>query len=734
MKRLLLLLLPLLLAPALGLRAQTTATLLTGTVRDAKGLPLPGANVFLKGTFDGASTDSLGRFRFEAAQTTGTYVLQASLLGFLTTERPVVLSGAALRLDLTLKAEPHALGSVVVTAGAFEASDEKRSAALNTRDIQTTAGALADVAAAFNTLPGTTRVGEEGMLFVRGGAAHETRAYLDGLPVQNFYNGTTAGVPARGRFAPQLFRGTVFSTGGYSALYGQALAGVLLLNSTDLAEETKTGGSVSSVFVGASRTKRWARTSLEGNFDYTNLTPYVGLLPQNVTWNRAPQGGSGSLKLAHRTGQAGMLKAYANVNASGLTITQPSPEPAGRQTVDLLNRNAYLNTSFRSPLRRGWSVLTGLSLSHDLRDLRPDTLRLRQLEQALTARVVFTNDSVSPRFNLKLGAESVTQRFAQLYQPRADQPSVSLQRSFREQRAAAFVESDFQLTDRLAGRAGARAEYSALLGRWNAAPRLALAYQTGAHSSVSGAYGWFFQTPTNDLLVVQPRLGFERARHAVLTYQYAHDNRLLQLEAYHKTYAGLVRFDGRQPRRAAAYDNGGSGYARGLDLLWRDRKTVRNLEYYLSYGLLDTRRQARQDPAVAVPTFAARHNLAVVTKYWVPKLHTLVGATYSYGSPRRYHDPNQEGYNQAQLPAFRDVSLNASYLTRLRGHFTIVHLSVSNVLGLPQTFGYRYATQPDARGVYQRVAVTPVAPRMVFLGVFISINKQKPGDVNERPE
>ena len=34
-------------------------------------------------------------------------------------------------------------------------------------------------------------------------------------------------VPGRGRFSPFMFGGTVFSTGGYSAEYGQALSGVI---------------------------------------------------------------------------------------------------------------------------------------------------------------------------------------------------------------------------------------------------------------------------------------------------------------------------------------------------------------------------------------------------------------------------------------------------------------------------------------------------------------------------
>ncbi|WP_188558153.1 TonB-dependent receptor [Hymenobacter glacieicola] len=732
MKRLLLLAF-LLLAPALLLLAQPT-TILSGTVRDASGQPLPGANVFLKTTFDGATTDSLGRFRFET-QAAGSYVLQASLLGFVPVERPVGLSGPPVRLELVLKSTPHALGSVLITAGAFEASDEHRSAALNTRDIQTTAGALADVAAAFNTLPGTTRVGEDGMLFVRGGAASETKVYMDGLLVQNPYNATVAAVPARGRFSPSLFKGTVFSTGGYSAQYGQALSGVLLLNSTDLAPETQTGLSVSSLFVGASHVKRWARTSLDATVDYTNLTPYQRLLPQNVTWFQSPRGLTTSLGLRHHTGPAGMLKVYGRWSQQQFRIGQPSPEPAGRQTVGLRNGNGYLNATFRSPLRRGWSVQTGLGLSLDNQHLAPDTVRIGTREQAVVGRLVLINDSAAARWNVKIGAEVLVQNVQQQVQPSAALATVYTP-SFLEQRAAGFVESDFQLTDRLAGRLGARTEYSALLNRWNAAPRLALAYQTTKNSSVSGAYGRFYQSPDNALLLVQPRLRFEQATHSVLTYQYARDRQLLQAEAYYKTYRHLTRYDGQNARHPQAYDNGGTGYARGLDVLWRDRKTIKNLEYYLSYGFLDTKRQYRHDPVAAVPTFAARHSLSVVGKYWVQPLHTLFGATYSYGSPRRYHDLNdlEHGYNQGQLPSYQDLSLNASYITRLLGQYTILHLAATNVLGRPNVFGYRYAAQPDASGFYNRVALTPTAPRMLFVALFISINKQRALDLNERPE
>ena len=736
----------LLLSAAPAVRAQTTPAQqslshpathsLTGTVRDAAGRPLPGVNVFLKTTFDGASTDSLGRFSFRTDRAAGSAVLVVSFIGYVPQELPVTLGQGPISLpNIRLEENRAQLGDVVVTAGAFEASDEKRASVLKPLDIVTTAGALGDITGALNALPGTTRVGETGQLFVRGGAASETKQYLDGLPVQTPYGGTVPNVAARGRFSPFLFKGMVFSTGGYSAEYGQALSAVVALHSTDLAPETQTGVSLMSVGGSLSRTRRWARTSVAVSADYTNLAPYYNLVPQNLGWDRAPLALGGSLKLAHKVGAAGLFKLYATYGRQRLALRQPDANPefevAGRPTR-LANDNLYLNTTYRAPLRRGWSLNTGLALTQDENTLRPDVQTVHELDRSAVARAVLTNDSASTWFNLKMGLEGYAQRYRQQYQPIAD--AVPLARGVDEQRAAGFAESELVLAKRLAGRAGLRTEYSHLLGRWNAAPRLGLAYKTGPNSQLSAAWGWFYQTPTTDLLRVSHALQFERAEHYLLTYQHQVKDRTLRAEIYQKNYAQLTTFDRDQPFNPATYQNAGSGYARGLDVLFRDRTSIKMADYWVSYGFLDTRRQFRADPVLAVPTFAARHNLSVVGKYYVRQVHTQVGFTYSYGSGRRYHDPNLPGYNQRSLPSYQDLSLNVSYLTNLFGQFTIVYVSASNVLGRNNIYGYTYAGQPDVSGQLRSSAVTPPAPRMLFVGVFISINKTSKVDLDKRPD
>lgn len=724
-------------SPAAAPAASQAATLLSGTVLDAAGHPLPGANVFLKTTFDGATTDSLGRFSF-VTSATGTLPLIITLIGYEMQETPLALPGGPLVLPPRRLRESRAsLGNVVITGGAFEASDEKRAAAFKPLDILTTAGANADVAAALNTLPGTTRVGEEGKLFVRGGAASETRTYLDGLPVQSPYGGAVSGMPARGRFSPRLFKGVLFSTGGYSAEYGQALSAVVGLNSLDLDPETQTGISLLSVGGSLSRSQRWARTSASVNVDYTNLAPYYGLTSPGQRWEQAPQSQGGALRLAHRTGQYGMLKLYATYSRQQVATRQPDPEAAFAQTgrlIGLRNDNYYLNATYRTALRAGWSLNTGLALGREHNDVRPEPLQIDELDRTATARLVLTNDSASTWFNLKLGTETTVQRYNLRYQATAEAPVYTP--GFWEKRTAVFGESDLSLAPRLTGRVGLRGEYSALLRQASLAPRLALAWQLGASSQLSAIGGLYYQNPTNDLLRVQPRLGFERAAHYLLSYQLSTASRTLHAELYLKDYQHLVRYDYYNVLNASAYANTGRGYARGLDFFWRDRyQTFKKVDYWVSYGLLDTRRQYRNDLAPAVPTFATTHSLSLVGKYWFEKQHLQLSGTLSYGSPRAYYDPNQPGYNQGRTPSFQQLDLSLSYLTHLAGQFTVVHLAMTNVLVRNNLYGYRYAAAPDAgTGQYAGVPVHQLAPQMVVAALLISINKKTPGDTSVAPD
>ena len=56
-------------------------TSVSGIVTDAKGNPIEGANIYLEGTYDGASSDSEGKFSFETSET-GTQNLIVSMISY----------------------------------------------------------------------------------------------------------------------------------------------------------------------------------------------------------------------------------------------------------------------------------------------------------------------------------------------------------------------------------------------------------------------------------------------------------------------------------------------------------------------------------------------------------------------------------------------------------------------------------------------------------------------------
>ncbi|MBC7920253.1 MAG: carboxypeptidase-like regulatory domain-containing protein, partial [Ferruginibacter sp.] len=250
--------------PFTGINAQTVVS---GQVTDSKQLPLVGASVYLKGAYEGTATDTAGFFRFTTPQK-GVGTLVVSALGYETTERQVGLD-QPVSLRILLRESPSTtLREVVISAGVFEASDEKRGTVLKPLDIVTIAGAGADVFRALQVLPGTSRVGEQEGLFVRGGAASETKAIIDGLIVQNPFFSSVPNVSQRGRFSPFQFKGTALSTGGYSAQYGQALSSILVLNSTDLPARSAFNAGVNLAGVYGGYTQRWNRAARAGGVSY----------------------------------------------------------------------------------------------------------------------------------------------------------------------------------------------------------------------------------------------------------------------------------------------------------------------------------------------------------------------------------------------------------------------------------------------------------------------------------
>ena len=197
---------------------------ISGKVLGRNNKPLKDVSVTLKDTYDGATTDGTGNYKFETSEK-GSQTLIFSHPKFIEIEKSIQVEDKNLILNVELKESVSEIDAVVISAGSIEASDKKRATTLLTPiDVYTTAGANGQISSALETLPGVQKVGESEGLFVRGGTGTETKFFMDGNLVNNYFGNSVPGIKAMDRLNTSLFKGNVFSSGGYSAVYGQALS------------------------------------------------------------------------------------------------------------------------------------------------------------------------------------------------------------------------------------------------------------------------------------------------------------------------------------------------------------------------------------------------------------------------------------------------------------------------------------------------------------------------------
>ena len=686
-------------------------TTISGQVIDEKKRPIAAANVFIEGTYDGASTDDFGNFSF-VTNVDGTQTVVASSLTF-ETGKKIIDVKTAQKITIMLLESVNTLDVVTISAGNLNSGEKSRVSVLKPLDIVTTAGSNANIVSALQTLPGTNNVGESGRLFVRGGESDETQTYVDGLRVGQPYGASANNAPARGRFSPFLFSGANFSTGGYSAEFGDALSSVLLLPTKDAVDADKTEISIMTVGLGLGRTKKWNKSSLSFNTSYINLKPYQLLVPQRLDFNKPFQSASGEAVYRQELAN-GLLKIYAAFDGQSLDLNQEDVNLTQKIRFALNNNNLYFNASYKGNFGEKWQIFTGLSYGYAENKINFDINKVNNFEN--TSHFKFKlRKSFSDRFKLNFGVDYFNTRFN-------ENLNVAFRNGYKENIVASFAEADVFLSKRLAFKAGLRANNNGFVDRFSINPRFSLGYKIAKNSQFSLAYGEFTQAPNQNYLKYSNQFQFEKTSHYILNFQYSKEGQTLRLEAYFKDYRDLVKFNTNSAQFNSIYSNEGFGYAKGLELFWRDNKNIKNLEYWLSYSYIDSQRDYRNFPTQVTPNFVANHNVSLVTKYFINDWKSQVGFTASASSGRPYNNPNELKFMNGKTPFYQDLSFNWAYLLTSQ---KILYFSMTNVLGTNQVFGYQYANNPNGNGVFERREINPVASRFFFLGFFWTIAKDK---------
>ncbi len=696
-------------------------TTLEGTIRNFKGEAVPGANIYFDGTFDGTTSDTTGKFIL-TTPLIGERILIISFMGYESKRQVIELNKLPLTINITLKEIEKELGEVVITVSSFAAGDESKSAVLSTLDMATSSGGFGDITTAISSLPGTSNAGEEGGLMVRGGERYETATIIDGMGASDAFTAKMPNVPVRGRFSPMLFRGTVFSTGGYSAEYGQALSSVLLLNTIGMPKKDECFFMAHTSGLHFSVTKKWERTSFTTSTGYNDMSLLYKLVKPNILWQKAPVSISENMVFRQKIGRNGMLKAMGAYGYDNSAMYYRDLNRDKDLLYAMKNHNFFGVVTYKDKLGEKWILHSGITWGSDQVDMGIlDTARYEKHKTSSELKLGFSGP-LTRAIHLNVGSSLFIKKLDHAYISSGDEELFKA--DILSPIGALYAEAEIKLSKRISSRIGVRLETLSLSHETYLSPRLALACKLSKNSQVSLGYGQFYQQAQDDFLIYNSELKSENAEHLIANFQYGRNSRIFRVEAYYKMYDHLIKYDSLYAIEALSYNNDGDGYAQGIDLFFRDSKTIRNGDFWLSYSLMNSERNYRDHAVALTPSFLSRHNLSIAYKHYIELTDSYVSMGYNFSSGRPYIDPNISKVTQEQTEVFHDLGFSVFHFTEIFGKFTMLFAQVSNVFGSQQIYGYRYATSPDPSGLYRSDPILPVSKRFFLVGIHVSFTGQ----------
>ena len=719
----------------------TQGTIIHGTVNDESGEALPYVNVILEGTVIGAATDATGAFSFTTTET-GTRTVIASMIGYEPVSKVVeLIEGVTLELDFVLRETLINMEDAVVTASSYVTGMED-AATLQTLEVITTPGAAADILLAIKTFPGTAMVDEGAGLFVRGGDVNETVLHLDQATVIHpyKYESPTGGV--FGTIPPFLVDGTYFSSGGFSAKYGNALSGMLAMRSQNLPQVTSytvnlglaaASGSLDLPIVPGKLGIRFS-----GNRSFTGMMMQVNRLDDEFV--QTPEGWDGNLSMIYAYSPTGQFKFFnfGTYDQLGVHVDEPSFDAIYRgKSVSQLHNVQW------SDVRGAWYLQASASASRYRSNSEIGLIDIQQTDWSSKFRLDAEREPAEERYRILAGAEveQLVNHFTGILPSRddiLDPDASSYQLKSRDPgtRFGGYGELEWKWSRRIATRLGGRFDKLSISPEWTFDPRVSLLYAVNTSAEFRVAWGIYHQyaLPYQYDMAALQQLKPQRAQHFIAGFHVENQAWQARVEGYLKPYDKLVIENNENE-----FTNAGEGMARGLDVFFKYGGFLQTrVNGWLSYSYLTSNRtQLRYTAEDAVfergpSSFDISHNLTLVAKARVVGFWSA-GFTFRYATGRPitpvtsarlvedqgYYLPIQGPVGSERLPDFQRLDMNLSYYLPFgKGHNATFYFAVSNLLNRANVLGYNYSTdysqRSERRSNYRR---------FIYFGVSMNINR-----------
>lgn len=684
-------------------------TIITGSVLNNSNEPLAYVNVFVINSYDGAMTDENGNFEFTTELKDSIEII-ASIVGYKKYNETfdiTKIKGKPIKIILT--SETLQTSEVIVTASSFS-SDKEKGVIVTSMDVMTTPGGAADIFQSLKTLPGLTQVSESAELYVRGGDPYETLTLFDQASLNHPYTFESAYGGLFSNINTSSIDDIYFSSGGFSSKYGNALSGVLALESKDKPDVKNINLSFS---LASAEINAGIPINNKLGFRFIGRQSFTGpifwLNGGKDDFTVVPVSRDFNSSLSYKYSHTGIIKifGYAANDKEGVNVKLP-----GYTDQFTVNSNSnFINLQLKDIFFDNVVIKSSLSRSYYNNDWNLGILDITREDIGLKSRtdleyVVDNNLKFSTGFEVESrNAQFIGTIPKDDYDMRDDAEGEVINSSFDVTRFGGYFEiekSDLLGIDNLFAVAGIRTDLIQQLSLNWFDPRLNIGYKLNSNSSLSFGWGIFHQHPDPRLYSQtdgNPDLKSMRADHFIISYDYKFsDTDNFRIEAYYKDYSNLPLED-----VAINYNNKGYGYAKGIDILFKGNVT-RKLSGWISYGIIDTKRKWMDFENFTSSDFDITHNFTFIAKYDIsPEFQIGINYKYATGKPftpvvssvyredMNVYEPIYGADNSNRYPDYNRLDIRFTYLTRLfEKWFTVFFVEGMNILDIKNIVDYSY--------------------------------------------
>jgi len=688
-------------------------TVIEGTIIDENNNPLPYVNVFLLNSSDGSMSAENGTFMFSTSLT-GRATLIASIVGYEKYSKELALSTARkISIHIQLNQDAVNLKETIVTASSY-GSEKEKGLVISRIDILTTPGGATDIFQSLKTMPGLTQVSESAELYVRGGDPLETITMVNQSVMYHPFTFESSYGGIFSNLDQSSVKSMYFTSGGFSAKYGNALSGVLDIETKNQPESSRasvgmslaSGNVTAEIAVDPEKFGLYfdARQNftkpifwLNGGMDRLTVTPNSKNFTGGAVYNYST---------------TGRLKFFTILADDEQGVKVERAEYNG--TFNGNTQNIFLNIQNTDIVFGTVVMKNAVSYNTYSNKWLLGVLDIEKADYVYAARSDF-EITLGTSMRLIAGGELENREIrytgkvpTENYDIRQDAPSLTIDTRFNGTHYGLYSELQtanlFGLSQ-LSATAGVRYDnFTTLHVHWFD-PRVSIGYKMNDYSTLRFAAGIFREVPDPRLFNPadgNPNLKPMKAEHIIASYEYAlTDQNSFRIEVYRKNYEDLPL-----DNVALNYDNSGYGYADGIDCIFKGEFPF-GINGWISYGYINTKRYWMDYDYLTSSAFDITHNIALVAKYSVSeKLQVGLTAKYATGQPYtpvvssvyrsdlHIYEPVYAATNSSRYPDYKRVDLRWTYFGQLFQQYSlIVYLEGLNILNFRNLFGYSYS--PD---------------------------------------